>query len=65
MSVISGLEVAGIATASEHERVDPAEPGRQRGVLGVGDDPLDLAEPRLPRDVAVRPHAAPTPRRDG
>ena len=53
---VLGVEVAGTATASEHERVDSAEPGGQRGVLGVGDDPLDLAESRLPGDVAVRPH---------
>ena len=48
-------EVADLAAAAEDERVDVAEvePGGELGVLGVGDDPLDLAELGLLRRVAV------------
>ena len=48
-------EVARATTAAEHERVDLPEPGRLRGALGVGDDPLRLTEPGLARRVPVGP----------
>jgi hypothetical protein len=35
--------------------VDAAQPGRERGALGVGDDPLHLSELGLARRVAVGP----------
>lgn len=58
-------EVPWTSPTAEHERVHRSQPGYQRGALGVGDDPLHLAEGRLPGSVAVgsqqhrdRPHPA-------
>ncbi len=47
-------EIARAAAAAEHERVDAAEPRRERRALGVGDDPLHLPELGLRASVAVR-----------
>ena len=54
MSVVSGrAEVARASTAAQHEVCSSPRSAARRGALGVGDDPLDLAELGLARDVAV------------